>query len=134
MGIPSTLHAPMGSLKYYGGRKAGLLRCSPKKAELPSLCWSPLNACGPMLAQSCTMCCDDCRLREELVECHIGSFVQVHIETFFCDLIRLDLQSCLAAIWIPFTYRSRGSSDDEGLRSARSHLLLGYLLHMHYAI
>ena len=51
--------------------------------------------CGPMLAQSCAMWCDDNRLREELVECHIGSFVQVHIETVFCDLIRLDLQAAL---------------------------------------
>ena len=33
--------------------------------------------------------------REKLVECHIGSFLQVHIETFFCDLIRLDLQAAL---------------------------------------
>ena len=29
------------------------------------------------------------------MECHIGSFVQVHIETVFCDLIRLDLQAAL---------------------------------------
>ena len=41
----------------------------------------------------CAMWCDDSRLREELVECHIGSFVQVHIETVFCD--RLDLQAAL---------------------------------------
>ena len=53
------------------------------------------NACGPMLSQSCAMWCDDSRLREELVECHIGSFVQVHIETVFCDLVRIDLQAAL---------------------------------------
>ena len=47
------------------------------------------NACGPMLAQCCAMWCDDTRLKEELVECHIGSFVQVHIETFFSDLVRI---------------------------------------------
>ena len=48
-----------------------------------------------MLAQSCAMWCDDSRLREELVECHIGSFVQVHVETVFNDLIRIDLQAAL---------------------------------------
>ena len=53
------------------------------------------NACGPMLSQSCAMWCNDNRLREELVECHIGSFVQVHIETVFCDLVRIDLQAAL---------------------------------------
>ena len=53
------------------------------------------NACGPMLSQSCAMWCDDNRLREELVGCHIGSFVQVHIETVFCDLVRIDLQAAL---------------------------------------
>ena len=53
------------------------------------------NACGPMLSESCAMWCDDNRLREELVECHIGSFVQVHIETAFSDLVRIDLQAAL---------------------------------------
>ena len=53
------------------------------------------NACGPMLSDCCAMWCDDSRLREELVECHIGSFVQVHIETAFCDLVRIDLQAAL---------------------------------------
>ena len=48
-----------------------------------------------MLSQCCAMWCDDNRLREELVECHIGSFVQVHIETAFCDLVRIDLQAAL---------------------------------------
>ena len=41
------------------------------------------------------MWCDDSRLREELVECHIGSFVQVHVETFCGDLVRIDLQAAL---------------------------------------
>ena len=41
------------------------------------------------------MWCDDSRLREELVKCQIGSFVQVHIETAFNDLIRIDLQAAL---------------------------------------
>ena len=44
------------------------------------------NACGPILDHCCAMWCDDTRLKEELVECNIGSFVQVHIETFFSDL------------------------------------------------
>ena len=46
-------------------------------------------------SQCCAMWCDDNRLREELVECHIGSFVQVHIETLFSDLVRIDLQAAL---------------------------------------
>ena len=29
------------------------------------------------------------------MECHIGSFVQVDIETVFCDLVRIDLQAAL---------------------------------------
>ena len=41
------------------------------------------------------MWCDDTRLSEELIECHIGSFVQVHIETLFSDLVRIDLQAAL---------------------------------------
>ena len=32
---------------------------------------------------------------KSLYECHIGSFVQVHIETFFSDLVRIDLQAAL---------------------------------------
>ena len=53
------------------------------------------NACGPLLSRCCAMWCDDTRLREELIECNIGSFVQVHIETFFSDLVRIDLQAAL---------------------------------------
>ena len=53
------------------------------------------HVCGPMLASSCAMWCDDIRLSEELIECHIGSFVQVHIETLFSDLVRIDLQASL---------------------------------------
>ena len=67
--------------------------CPPKVDQLLSLCWTPSKC---MWANACTkLWCDDSRLREELVECHIGSFVQVHIETVFCDLIRLDLQAAL---------------------------------------
>ena len=50
---------------------------------------------GPMLAQCCAMWCDDTRLKEELIECHIGSFVQLHIEILFIDLVRIDLQAAL---------------------------------------
>ena len=53
------------------------------------------HVCGPMLASSCAMWCDDIRLSEELIECHIGSFVQVHIETLFSDLVRIDLHAAL---------------------------------------
>ena len=53
------------------------------------------HVCGPILASSCAMWCDDTRLSEELIECHIGSFVQVHIETLFSDLVRIDLQAAL---------------------------------------
>ena len=67
-------------------------------------------SCGPMLAQCCAMWCDDTRLREELVECHIGSFVQVHIETFFSDLVRIDLQAALSNVPLtPCTCLLRGS-------------------------
>ena len=53
------------------------------------------NACGPILDRCCAMWCDDTRLREELIERNIGSFVQVHIETPFSDLVRIDLQAAL---------------------------------------
>ena len=53
------------------------------------------QVCGPMLTPSCAMWCDDTRLCEELIECHIGSFVQVHIESLFSDLVRIDLQAAL---------------------------------------
>ena len=53
------------------------------------------QVCGPMLKSSCAMWCDDTRLSEELIECHIGSFVQVHIESLFGDLVRIDLQAAL---------------------------------------
>ena len=41
------------------------------------------------------MWCDNTRLSEELIECHIGSFVQVHIKAHCNDLIRIDLQAAL---------------------------------------
>ena len=53
------------------------------------------QVCGPMLTSSCAIWCDNTRLSEELIECHIGSFVQVHIESLCSDLIRIDLQAAL---------------------------------------
>ena len=53
------------------------------------------QVCGPILTSSCAMWCDNTRLSEELIECHIGSFVQVHIKAHCSDLIRIDLQAAL---------------------------------------
>ena len=53
------------------------------------------QVCGPILTSSCAMWCDNTRLSEELIECHIGSFVQVHIKAHCNDLIRIDLQAAL---------------------------------------
>ena len=50
------------------------------------------QVCGPMLTPSCTKWCDNTRLSEELIECSIGSFVQVHIKAICSDLVRIDLQ------------------------------------------
>ena len=95
-GDPFHLTRPHGVFEVLWGEKSWITALALPKWLNSYHCVGLLqNACGPMLAQSCAMWCDDCRLREELVECHIGSFVQVHIETFFCDLIRLDLQAAL---------------------------------------
>ena len=51
------------------------------------------QVCGPMLTSSCAIWCDNTRLSEELIECHIGSFVQVHIKALCSDLVRIDLQA-----------------------------------------
>ena len=53
------------------------------------------NVCGPMLDHCCAMWCDGTQLGEELTECNIGSFLQVHIKTELSDLVRLDLQAAL---------------------------------------
>eukprot|EP00434_Breviolum_minutum_P044207 symbB.v1.2.039461.t1/scaffold6579.1/size16916/1 len=53
------------------------------------------QVCGPMLTPSFASWCDNTRLREELVECSIGSFVQVHIKATCSDLVRIDLQAAL---------------------------------------
>ena len=95
-GDPFHLTRPHGVFEVLWGEKSWITALALPKWLNSYHCVGLLqNACGPMLAQSCAMWCDDCRLKEELVECHIGSFVQVHIETFFCDLIRLDLQAAL---------------------------------------
>ena len=53
------------------------------------------QVCGPMLTSSSAIWCDNTRLSEELIECHIGSFVQVHIKALCSDLVRIDLQAAL---------------------------------------
>ena len=53
------------------------------------------RVCGPMLTPSFASWCDNTRLREELVEVSIGSFVQVHIRATCSDLVRIDLQAAL---------------------------------------
>ena len=53
------------------------------------------QVCGPMLTSSCAIWCDNIRLSDELIECDIGSFVQVHIESLCSDLVRIDLQAAL---------------------------------------
>ena len=95
-GDPFHLQRPHGVFEVIWGHKCWVTALALPKWINSYHCVGLLqNACGPMLAQSCAMWCDDNRLREELVECHIGSFVQVHIETVFCDLLRIDLQAAL---------------------------------------
>ena len=95
-GDPFHLQRPHGVFEVIWGQRCWITALALPKWINSYHCVGLLqNACGPMLAQSCAMWCEDSRLREELVECHIGSFVQVHIETVFCDLIRLDLQAAL---------------------------------------
>ena len=53
------------------------------------------QTCGPILTSSCAMWCENARLSEKLIECHIGSFLQVHIKTLCSDLVRIDLQAAL---------------------------------------
>ena len=95
-GDPFHLQRPHGVLEVIWGHRYWVTAIALPKWINTYHCVGLLqNACGPMLSQSCAMWCDDNRLREELVECHIGSFVQVHIETVFCDLVRIDLQAAL---------------------------------------
>ena len=46
----------------------------------PCLWFRTFLCLGPILTSSCAIWCDNTRLSEELIECHIGSFVQVHIK------------------------------------------------------
>ena len=91
------------------------------------------QVCGPMLTSSCAT-----RLSEELIECHIGSFVQVHIESLFSDLVRIDLSSGSAAV---YSYLAptrqgapRGPGQDENLCPTGSHMLLWRNLRMHLSV
>ena len=91
-GDPFHLQRPHGVLEVSWGHRYWITAIALSKWNNTYHCVGLLkNACGPMLSQCCAMWCDGDRLREELVECHIGSFVQVHIETFFNDLVRIDL-------------------------------------------
>ena len=95
-GDPFHLQRPHGVLEVSWGHRYWITAIALPKWINNYHCVGLLkNACGPLLSQCCAMWCDDTRLREELVECHIGSFVQVHIETFFSDLVRIDLQAAL---------------------------------------
>ena len=95
-GDPFHLQRPHGVLEVVWGHRYWVTAIALPKSINNYHCLGLLtHACGPMLAQCCAMWCDDTRLREELIECHIGSFVQVHIETFFSDLVRIDLQAAL---------------------------------------
>ena len=95
-GDPFHLQRPHGVFEVIWGHRYWVTAIALPKWTNTYHCVGLLkNACGPMLSQCCAMWCDDNRLREELVECHIGSFVQVHIETAFCDLVRIDLQAAL---------------------------------------
>ena len=53
------------------------------------------QVCGPGTNFFCAMWCDNTRLSEELIECHIGSFVQVHFDSLCSDLVRIDLHAAL---------------------------------------
>ena len=70
------------------------------------------NACGPILGSSCAMWCDDARLREELIECKVGSFVQSYRYTLRPVLVTwfvLTSRQPYNAPFIPCTYLSSNS-------------------------
>ena len=95
-GDPFYLQRPHGVLEVSWGHRSWVTAVAFPKWINNYHCLGLLkNACGPILDHCCAMWCDDTRLREELIECNIGSFVQVHIETFFSDLVRIDLQAAL---------------------------------------
>ena len=109
MVIPSTWHAPMGSSKYYGGRKAGSLRLPSQSGWTPIIvlvsfkmhvgqCLRKVVPCGAMTAAwgrslwSATLV-----LSSKCTSKH--SFVTWYALT--CKLPCIDP-------WTPCTYRSRG--------------------------
>ena len=95
-GDPFHLQRPHGVLEVSWGHRYWVTAVALPKWINNYHCLALLkNACGPILDHCCDMWCDDTRLREELIECNIGSFVQVHIETSFSDLVRIDLQAAL---------------------------------------
>ena len=82
MGNPFHLLRPHGVLEVVWGHRQWVTAIAlPKWINNYHCLGLFTQVCGPMLASSCAMWCDDTRLSEELIECHIGSFVQVHIET-----------------------------------------------------
>ena len=84
-------------------------RCHQQVHLARGLAWPPLSpmaAYGGSHNQEATWCAGLCLNRLVLCgvmilasaksfECHIGSFVQVHIESLFGDLVRIDLQAAL---------------------------------------
>ena len=96
-GDPLHLQRPHGVLEVVWGHCHWVTAIAfPKWINIYHCLGILVNACGPLLDQSCcAIWCDDTRLKEELAECHVGSFVQVHIDTLFSDLVRIDLQAAL---------------------------------------
>ena len=137
-GDPFHLTRPHGVFEVLWGEKSWTCACPPKVAELLSLCWSPSKC---MWANACAKLCHVVRwLPLEGGACGVPHwFFRPSAHRNF--LLWLDTPwpaSCLAAIRghpsLTGQEAARWSSDDEGLRSAWSHVLLGYLLHMYYAI
>ena len=72
----------MGFWKWYGDTDSGTAIALPKRINNYHCLVFFAQVCGPILTSS-------------LIECHIGSFVQVHIKALCSDLIRIDLQAAL---------------------------------------
>ena len=94
-GNPFHLLRPHGILEVVWGHRQWVTAIALPKWINNYHCLGLFAQVCPMLTPSCAMWCDDTRLCEELIECHIGSFVQVHIESLFSDLVRIDLQAAL---------------------------------------
>ena len=95
------------------------------------------QVCGPVMNLSCAMWCDNTRLSEELIECHIGSFVQVHFESPCSDLVRIDLHAALQPVHSyvapPCAPAPGRPCQDEDLRRTGSHMLLWRNLRLYLA-